>query len=110
MGGGKLWRNEMSIFRNVVLNLQTEEECERAIILYKKQLSSLTNDGILDAQICRLSKESILFFATIDTEDYAKKIFEGLIKWRKQQKFDLIDSLVFDGPIEWHKNFGNNKI
>ncbi len=37
-------------------------------------------------------------------------MFEGLIKWRKQQKFDLIDALVFDGPIEWHKNFGNNKI
>ena len=100
----------MSIFRNVVLNLKTEDECERAINLYKEHLSSLTDDGILDAYICRLSKESILFFATIDTEDNAKKIFEGLIKWREQQKFDLIDSLVFDCPIEWHKNFGNNKI
>ena len=63
----------MSIFRNVVLNLKTEEECERAINLYKEQLSSLTNSGVLDAYICRLSKESILFFATIDTEDNAKK-------------------------------------
>ena len=98
----------MSIFRNVVLNLKTEKECERAINLYKKQLSSFTNSGIVDAYICRLSKESILFFATIDTEDNAKKIFESLIRWREQQKFDLIDSLVFDGPIEWHKNFGNN--
>ena len=52
----------MSIFRNVVLNPQTEEECERAINLYKEQLSSLTNSGVLDAYICRLSKESILFF------------------------------------------------
>ena len=68
----------MSIFRNVVLNLQTEEECERAINLYKEQLSSLTNSGILDAYICRLSKESILFFATIDTEDNAKKIFDDI--------------------------------
>ena len=100
----------MSIYRHLVLNLQTEEECERAINLYKEQLSSLTNSGILDAYICRLSKESILFFATIDTEDNAKKIFEGLIKWREQQKFKLTDSLVFDGPIEWHKSFGNNKI
>ena len=98
----------MSIFRNVILNLKTEKECERAIYLYKEQLSSLTERGILDAYICRLSKESILFFATIDTEDNAKNIFEGLIRWREQQKFDLIDSLVFDGPIEWHKNFGNN--
>ena len=98
----------MSIFRNVILNLKTEKECERAIYLYKEQLSSLTERGILDAYICRLSKESILFFATIDTEDNAKNIFEGLIRWREQQKFDLIDSLVFDGPIEWHKNFENN--
>ena len=67
----------MSIFRNVVLNLKTEKECERAINLYKEQLSSLTNSGIIDAYICRLSKESILFFATIDTEDNAEKIFEG---------------------------------
>ena len=100
----------MSIFRNVVLNLKTEQECDRAIGLYKEQLSSLTGEGIENVYICRLSKESILFFATIDTEDNAKKIFEGLIKWREEQKFDLIDSLVFDGPIEWHKNFGNNKI
>ena len=100
----------MTIFRNVVLNLKTEEECERAINLYKEQLSSLTKSGILDAYICRLSKESILFFATIDTEDNAKKIFEGLIKWRERQKFDLIDSLVFDGPIEWHKKFSINNI
>ena len=98
----------MSIFRNAVLNLKTEKECERAIYLYKEQLSSFTNSGILDAYICRLSKESILFFATIDTEDNAKKIFEGLIKWRERQKCDPINSLVFDGPIEWHKNFGNN--
>ena len=98
----------MSIFRNVVLNLKTEEECERAINLYKEQLSSLTNDGILDAYICRLSKESILFLQLLIQEDNAKKIFEGLIKWREQQKFDLIDSLVFDGPIEWHKNFLNS--
>ena len=53
-------------------------------------------------------KSQFFFFATIDTEDNAKKIFEGLIKWREQQKFDLIDSLVFDGPIEWHKNFLNS--
>ena len=98
----------MSIFRNVVLNLKTEEECDRVVELYKERLSSLENEGLLDVYICRLSKESILFFATIDTEDNAKKIFEGLIRWREQQKFDLIDSLVFDGPIEWHKNFGNN--
>ena len=53
-------------------------------------------------------KSQFFFFATIDTEDNAKKLFEGLIKWREQQKFDLIDSLVFDGPIEWHKNYLNS--
>ena len=47
----------MSIFRNVVLNLKTEQECDRAIGLYKEQLSSLTGEGIENVHICRLSKD-----------------------------------------------------
>ena len=41
----------MSIFRNVVLNLKTEQECDRAIGLYKEQLSSLTGEGIENVYI-----------------------------------------------------------
>ena len=52
----------MSIFRNVVLNLKTEEECDRVIDLYKERLSSLENEGLVDVYICRLSKEAVLFF------------------------------------------------
>ena len=68
----------MSIFRNVVLNLKTEEECDRAIDLYKEQLSCLTGEGIENVYICRLSKDSVLFFVTIDNEDNAKRIFETI--------------------------------
>ena len=98
----------MSIFRNVVLNLQTEEECNRAINLYKKRLASLENEGLLDVYICRLSKDSVLFFVTIDNETNAKTIFETMLAWREKQNLDLIDSLVLDGEIEWHKNFLNS--
>ena len=99
----------MSIFRNVVLNLKTEEECDRVIDLYKKQLSSLENKGLLDVYICRLSKDSVLFFLTIDNDNNAHRIFEIMRAFREQQNLDLIDILVLDGQIEWHKKFSISK-
>ena len=97
----------MSIFRNVVLNLKTEEECDRVIELYKERLSSLENEGLVDVYICRLSKDSVLFFLTIDNDSNAQRIFEIMRAFREQQNLDLIDILVLDGQIEWHKNFLN---
>ena len=95
----------MSIFRNVVLNLKTEEECDRVIELYKERLSSLENEGLVDVYICRLSNDSVLFFLTIDNDNNAQRIFEIMRAFREQQNLDLIDILVLDGQIEWHKNF-----
>ena len=57
----------MSIFRNVVLNLQTEEECERAINLYKEQLSSLTNSGVW-MPIFVVYQKSQFFFLQLSTQ------------------------------------------
>ena len=99
----------MSIFRNVVLNLKTEEECDRVIGLYKEQLSSLENEGLVDVYICRLSKDSVLFFLTIDNDKNAQRIFDTMRAFREQQNLDLIDILVLDGQIEWHKNFPISK-
>ena len=95
----------MSIFRNVVLNLKTEEECDRVIGLYKEQLSYLENEGLVDVYICRLSKDSVLFFLTINNDKNAQRIFDTMRAFREQQNLDLIDILVLDGQIEWHKNF-----
>ena len=100
----------MSIFRNVVLNLKTEEECDRVIDLYKKRLASLENQGLLDVYICRLSKDSVLFFLTMDNDDNAQTIFETMRTFREQQNLDLIDILVLDGQVEWHKNFSVSKL
>ena len=99
----------MSIFRNVVLNLKTEEECNRVIDLYKQRLSSLENEGLVDVYICRLSKDSVLFFLTIDNDNNAQRIFEIMRSYREKLNLDLIDILVLDGQIEWHKNFLNSK-
>ena len=99
----------MSIFRNVVLNLKTEEECDRVIGLYKEQLSSLENEGLVDVYICRLSKDSVLFFLTIDNDKNAQRIFDTMRAFREQQNLDLIDILVLDGQIEWHENFPISK-
>ncbi len=99
----------MSIFRNVVLNFKTEEECDRAIDLYKKRLASLENKGLLDVYICRLSKDSVLFFLTIDNDQNAQTIFDTMRAFREQQNLDLIDILVLDGQVEWHKNFSISK-
>ena len=98
----------MSIFRNVTLNLKTEEECDRVIGLYKEQLSSLENEGLVDVYICRLSKDSVLFFLTINNDKNAQRIFDTMRAFREQQNLDLIDILVLDGQIEWHKNFLNS--
>ena len=98
----------MNIFRNVVLNLKTEEECNRVIDLYKQRISSLENEGLVDVYICRLSKDSVLFFLTIDNDNNAQRIFEIMRAFREQQNLDLIDILVLDGQIEWHKNFLNS--
>ena len=98
----------MSIFRNVVLNLKTAEECDKVIELYKERLSSLENEGLVDVYICRLSKDSVLFFLTIDNDNNAQRIFEIMRAFREQQNLDLIDILVLDGQIEWHKNFLNS--
>ena len=95
----------MSIFRNVVLNLKTEQEWDRVIGLYKEQLSSLENEGLVDVYICRLSKDSVLFFLTINNDKNAQRIFDTMRAFREQQNLDLIDILVLDGQIEWHKNF-----
>ena len=100
----------MSIFRNVVLNLKTEEECDRVIGLYKEQLSSLENEGLVDVYICRLSKDSVLFFLTINNDKNAQRIFDTMRAFREQQNLDLIDILVLDGQIEWHKKFSNSKL
>ena len=99
----------MSIFRNVVLNLNTEEEYDRVIGLYKEQLSSLENEGLVDVYICRLSKDSVLFFLTINNDKNAQRIFDTMRAFREQQNLDLIDILVLDGQIEWHKNFSISK-
>ena len=99
----------MSIFRNVVLNLKTEEECDRVIGLYKEQLSSLERKGLEDVYICRLSKDSVLFFLTINNDKNAERIFDTMRAFREQQNLDLIDILVLDGQIEWHKKFSISK-
>ena len=99
----------MSIFRNVVLNLKTEEECDRVIGLYKEQLSSLESEGLENVYICRLSKDSVLFFLTINNDKNAKRIFDTMRAFREQQNLDLIDILVLDGQIEWHKKFSISK-
>ena len=78
----------MSIFRNVVLNLKTEEECDRVIGLYKERLSSLENEGLVDVYICRLSKDSVLFFLTIDNDKNAQRIFDTMQAFREQQNLE----------------------
>ena len=98
----------MSIFRYVVFNLKTEEERDRVIELYKERVSSPEIEGLVNVNICILSKDSVLFFSTIDNENNAQRIFEIMRAFRKQQNLDLIDILVLEGQIEWHKNFLNS--
>ena len=51
----------------------------------------------------------LLFFLTIDNDHNAQTIFDTMQAFREQQNLDLLDILVLDGQVEWHKNFSISK-
>ena len=44
-----------------------------------------------------------------DNDKNAERNFDTMRAFREQQNLDLIDILVLDGQIEWHKNFSMSK-
>ena len=95
----------MSVFRNFVLNFKSKEDCENYISKYREFIPTLQGTGLETLFICRLTEDSILTFATHDTEENAKKIRDSGVAWRETNKFEFKDELLLDGNVEEYWNF-----
>ena len=97
----------MSVFRNVVVNFKTEDDCDNYIERYKPFMDSLEGTGLQTFYIRRLTSDSLLTFAMIDNEENAKKLIESAIELRELNRFDIHDQMVLYGKIEKFCNFMN---
>ena len=61
--------------------------------------------GLETFYICRLTQDSLLIFAMIDTEENAKKLLDKSTKWRELNRFEFHNQMVLDGNLEKSWNF-----
>ena len=97
----------MSVFRNVVLNFKSKDDCENYIERYKPFMDTFEGTGLQSFYLCRLTPDSLLIFAMLDTEENAKKLLEKAGEWRAVNRFEFHDQMVLDGKIEKSCNFIN---
>ena len=95
----------MSVFRNLVLNFKNADDCENFIARYKYYVDTLADTGITTFYICRLTSESILIFATFQSEKIAMEQLEKAKEWRELNRFEIIDQVLLDGNLEQSWNF-----
>ena len=95
----------MSVFRNVIFNFKSEEDCENFLTRYKIFIEQDEKIGLETFYICRLTKDSLLIFAMIDTEENAKKLLNKSTEWRELNRFEFHDQMVLDGNLEKSWNF-----
>ena len=89
------------------LNFKNKDDVEEYLESYQKIVLTQKGVGLEDFFICRLSDTSLLIFCTIDTEENGKKIIEFADEWRKENKFEITDSMVLDGKLEGYFNLRN---
>ncbi len=97
----------MSFFRNVVLNFKNKDDVEEYLKKYQEIVPTQRGVGLEHFFKCRQSDTSLLTFCTIDTEENGKKIIEFADEWRKENKFEIIDSMALDGKLEGYFNLRN---
>ena len=95
----------MSVFRNLVLNFKNADDCENFIARYKYYVDTLEDKGVNTFYICRLTAESILIFATFQSEKIAMEQLEKAKEWRELNRFEIIDQVLLDGNLEQSWNF-----
>ena len=95
----------MSVFRNIVFNFKSEEDCNNFIERYKPYVDTLADTGLETFYICRITPDSLLIFAMIDTEENAKKLLDKSKEWRELNRFEFHDQMVLDGDLEKSWNF-----
>ena len=95
----------MSIFRNIVLNFKSEDDCQNYITRYKEYIPTFKGQGLEKLVICRLTPDSILVFTVIDSEENAQKMIEKASEWRELNRFEFQDQMVLDGSVEGEWDF-----
>ena len=55
--------------------------------------------------VCRLTEVSLLMFAVFNTDKDALAVIEKTNEWKKINRFEFLDIIVFDGKIETHYDF-----
>ena len=88
--------NKMSVFRNIVFNFKSEEDCNNFLTRYKTFIEEDEKIGLETFYICRLTQDSLLIFAMIDNEENAKKLLDKSTKWRELNRFEFHDQMVLD--------------
>ena len=76
-------------------------------ILKAINLFKFEGTGLQSFYLCRLTPDSLLIFAMLDTEENAKKLLEKAGEWREVNRFEFHDQMVLDGKIEKSCNFTN---
>ena len=97
----------MAIFRNMILNFKSAEECDNYLSQKKQLYPTLKETGVQRLFVCRLTEVSVFFFATFKNEKDAKLTIEKTNNWREVNQFDIVDSVVLDGDIEAEFDFVN---
>ena len=95
----------MSVFRNVVLNFKSEDDCENYIERYKPFMDTFEGTGLQSFYLWELTPESLLIFAMLDPEENAKKLLDKAGEWREVKRFEFHDQMVLVGKIEKSCNF-----
>ena len=95
----------MSIFRNIVLNFKSQDDCENYITRYEDYIPTFKGQGLEKLVICRLTPDSILVFTVIDSEENAQKMIEKASEWRELNRFEFQDQMVLDGSVEGEWDF-----
>ena len=95
----------MGIFRNFVINFKSKDDCENYLIRSKDFYPSLKGMGMQNMTVCRLTEDSLLMFAVLNTDKDALAVIEKTSEWRKINRFEFLDIIVLDGKIETHYDF-----
>ena len=97
----------MAIFRNMIFNFKSVEECDNYLSQKKQLYPTLKETGVQRLFVCRLTEVSIFLFSTFKDEEEAKLTIEKTNNWRELNGFKFVDSVVLDGDIEAEFDFVN---
>lgn len=89
----------MTISRTDIFNFKSDVECEKYISSHKEFMKSLDVKGLQEIHWVRATPESLLIFSIFDSQEVANQAKSKANEWREKFKFDIHDTLIFDGEL-----------